>query len=462
MSPALDVVGRDVGMADQADLAGLPARLRAVVGEVHCVAPSPRGSDWLGRTRGPATALVRPSTTEQVSGLLRVCGAAGVPVVVVGGDTGLVGGTLPGPGPVVLLETGRLLGITVDPAAGTLLAGAGETVAAVQRAAHAAGWQYGVDLASRDSATIGGTVATNAGGMHVCAYGPTRGQLLGLESVLADGGVLTDLRGLPKDNTGFDITGLMCGSEGTLAVVTQVLVRLRRVSARLLTVATEVPTLAAAVRWGRSLARLGTPHACEVVDAYSWRRAGAALGLRDPVRPAGSGFVVVLELMDTDEDALTGVLADDATVVGADGPASRALWAIREGQTEWWARRRVEQSAQLAKFDVALPLSRLDEAVRDIGGVLTTDPHVAGWGVFGHLLEGSLHVQVLTTDGRGADHVYAVVDALGGTVSAEHGVGRDKAPLLALRRSPAELAAGRAIKAALDPAGLLNPGVIYD
>lgn len=443
----------------------LGTELVRAVGAAHCVMPAPAGADWLGRPRQPAAALVRPATATETAEVLRACAAAGAAVVPLGGDTGLVGGTLPqvADRPVVLLATTRMHGIEVT-GAGTVLAGAGEPLGAVQRAAAASGWHYGVDLAARDGATIGGTVATNAGGIHVCHYGDTRAQLLGLEAVLADGSVLTDLRGLAKDNTGMNLPSLICGSEGTLAVVTRVLLRLHRPPERLVVVAAPVPTLAAGLALGRELTGAGVLHACEIVGADSWRDAAAGLGLRDPL-PADR-FVVLVELVGTDSEALAAVLATAAPdATGAfDAADRRSLWALREGQSEWWSRRRAQQPGSvLHKFDVALPLARLDECWQQVAAHLRTAPGVQAFGVFGHLAEGSLHVQALVEpdDESFATGVLRLVAATGGTISAEHGVGRDKAGLLELRRSPAELAAGRAIKAALDPAGILNPGAVY-
>ena len=176
--------------------------------------------DWTGRFAGAPTAVVRPGTGHEVAALVTLCREAGVALVPQGGNTGLVGGSVPLSGEVVL-SLRRLGGVSdIDSLGGQLSAGAGTTVADVQAAAAAAGWAYGVDLASRDSATIGGTIATNAGGLQVLRYGATRGQLVGFEAVLGTGDTVSHMGGLVKDNTGYDLGGLLCGSEGTLGVVT--------------------------------------------------------------------------------------------------------------------------------------------------------------------------------------------------------------------------------------------------
>ena len=182
--------------------------------------------DWTGRFRGATPAVVRPGGVDEVARIMQICAAARVALVPQGGNTGLVGGSVPQHGEIVL-SLRRLDGLgPVDAAAAQVTAGAGVTLARLQAHARAAGWEYGVDLGARDSATVGGTVATNAGGVHVLRYGSTRRQVVGVQAVLADGSVIDRLDGLEKDNTGYDLGGLLCGSEGTLAVVTAARLRL--------------------------------------------------------------------------------------------------------------------------------------------------------------------------------------------------------------------------------------------
>ena len=204
-------------------------RLREVVGAQVIEDPEMIASyttDWTGRFSGSSKAVVRPGSTDEVAGVVAACRELGVALVPQGGNTGLVGGGVPLHDEVVL-SLQRLQTLEpVDPLAGQVTAGAGVTLSSVQHAAGAAGWAYGVDLGARDSATVGGTVATNAGGTHVLRYGNTRAQVIGVEAVLGTGSVISHLGGLVKDNTGYDLPGLLCGSEGTLAVVTAARLRL--------------------------------------------------------------------------------------------------------------------------------------------------------------------------------------------------------------------------------------------
>lgn len=212
------------------------SRLVGAVGHSHVITEpdlmAQYVTDWSRRFTGPALAVVRPASTAEVAAVVGVCAEAGVPIIPQGGNTGLVGGSVPESRPPrlpVVLSTRRLDGIErVDQVSGQVTAGAGATLGDLRRHAASAGWTYGVDLAARDSATIGGTVATNAGGIHVVAYGMTRAQVVGIEAVLPDGSVVSHLSGMLKDNTGYDLGSLLCGSEGTLAVITAVRLRLHR------------------------------------------------------------------------------------------------------------------------------------------------------------------------------------------------------------------------------------------
>ena len=246
----------------------LVAQLAEIVGPSHCLTdPDLRASyetDWTRRWSGTALAVVRPARPTEVAAVLRACADAGVGVVPQGGNTGLVGGSVPRGGEVVL-SLRRLDAIEeVDADAGEMTVGAGVTLAAAQSAARAAGWEVGVDFGARDTATIGGMVATNAGGVNVLRHGPMRRQTGGFEAVLADGTVLRRLPGMPKDNTGYDLAGLLAGSEGTLAVMTRVRLRL-------------VPRLAR-----RAVGVIGLDSAADAVAAAG--RLRRELGLADGAR----------------------------------------------------------------------------------------------------------------------------------------------------------------------------------
>ena len=426
-------------------------------------------TDWTRRFSGPAAAVVRPADTTEVASVVRACAAAGVAIVPQGGNTGLVGGSVPppeGPAPVVLSTT-RLnqLG-QPDLVAAQITAGAGVTLASLQAAAAAAGLEFPVDLAARDSATVGGMVATNAGGLHVLRYGSMRAQVVGLEAVLADGSVVSRLGGLVKDNTGYDLSQLLVGSEGTLGVVTAA--RLRLVPHR------PEQVVALIGLDGVEQAMSVLEHVRRTVEGLQAAELFFADGM-DLVReyaslpaPLPSRWPVYLTLEcaginDQSEALFTAIteldLPDDATAV-ADDPAGRArLWEYRERHTE-----AVSALGIPHKLDVTLPLGSLAEFAGEVRKVVHGCDPGARTVVFGHAGDGNLHVNVVgpDPDDESVDEaVLHLVSRMGGSISAEHGIGRAKARWLGLTRSETEIAALRAVKTALDPSGTLNPGVLF-
>lgn len=448
----------------------LLAELSRIVGDQHCLTDAAlRASyetDWTRRFSGQALGVVRPASADEVAAVLRACSAAGVGVVPQGGNTGLVGGSVPRGGEVVL-STLRLREVgPVDGEAGEVTVGAGVTLGAAQAAARAAGWDVGVDLGARDSATIGGMVATNAGGVHVLRHGPMRRQLLGFEAVLADGRILRRLPGMPKDNTGFDLGGLLAGSEGTLAVITAVRLRL-------------VPRLAR-----RAVAMAGFDSAAEAVAAASRLRREVAsvmalelftdAGLEIVLRHTGASPpmarmpVYLLVEAGSDEadptDALLEALValgldEDAVAVATDGPARERLWQLRERHTE-----AVNAEGVPHKLDVSVPAARYAELVERAPAAVAGVAPTAQTIVYGHVGDGNVHVNVLgpaPEDESVDDAVLRLVLELGGSVSAEHGVGVAKVAWLIRDRGSETVAAMRAIKDAWDPSGTLNPGVIF-
>jgi FAD/FMN-containing dehydrogenase len=423
--------------------------------------------DWTRRFRGRCRVVVRPASTEEVSGVLIACRRAGVAVVVQGGNTGLVGGATPAGGEV-LLSTTRLRELgPVDSATGQVTVGAGATLAAVQAHVRARGLDVGVDLGSRESATIGGMVATNAGGEHVVRHGPMRSQTLGLEAVLSGGQVLAHLSGLPKENTGYDWVGLLAGSEGTLAVLTRV--RLRLVSspaARAVALVGCADTAAAIATLAELRRRLSSLEAAEVFFATGLELVRAHTGLAHPLAKAHPAYLLVettgqsgqLDPTDALVSALEGLgQARDAVLV-TDSADRRSIWRYREAHTE-----AISAAGVPVKLDVALPTGALADFVEALPALVADSAPSARVIVFGHLAEGNLHVNVLNAEGREdavTERVLRAVVAVGGSVSAEHGVGRAKVAWLSLSRSPAELAAMAALKAALDPTWSLAPGVV--
>ena len=442
--------------------------LRAAVGPQHVLVDSDvRASyerDWTGRFTGEALAVVRPADTAQVAAVVAACAAAGAPVVVQGGNTGLVGGSVPAGGEVLLSLT-RLAALgDVDVAAGQVTAGAGVTLAALQAHARAAGLDFGVDLAARESATVGGLVATNAGGIRVLRYGSMRAQVVGAEAVLADGSVVSRLGGLAKDNTGYDLVSLLCGSEGTLGILTQVRLRLvPQLRARAVALLA-LPGTQAVVEVLPSLRdRLPDLAAAELLfaDGLALVRAYGGLPAPFPVEHPAYLLLECAGRTDPTEDLMAAVAEVDGLVdatVATDAAGQRALWAYREQHTE-----AISAAGVPVKLDVAVPVSALPELVDRLPAAIATAAPGARPILFGHVNEGNLHVNVLDAGDRGeqvSDAVLRLVAELGGSISSEHGVGRAKVAWLGLSRSPAEIAAMRAVKLALDPHGLLNPGVL--
>ena len=460
--------------------AELASSLADVVGPSHVLADpetkAPYETDWTRRFGGPAGLVVRPGSTEEVATVVSRCSEAGVPIVTQGGNTGLVGGGVPGggaggdnqvPAPVVL-STARLAWIDPpDAVAAQVTAGAGATLARLQAAADQVGLLFPVDLAARDSATVGGLVATNAGGLHVLRYGSVRAQVIGLEAVRADGSVVSRLGGLVKDNTGYDLSQLLVGSEGTLAIVTAARLRLvpaqpERVVALLgLGGVSEALGALEVLRRraeGLQAAEVFFEDGLDLVCSYSG--VGTPFAARHPayllVECAG-----VRDVSESLFEALTGFGVDDSATAVANDPAGMdRLWSYRERHTE-----AISSLGVPHKLDVTLPLGRLDEFVDAVREEIEKSAPGARLILFGHVGDGNLHVNVVGPDPDDEsvdDSVLKLVAHMGGSISAEHGIGRAKVKWLHLTRSPAELAAMRAIKAALDPRGILNPGVVFE
>ena len=443
------------------------AELTEVVGPGHVLvgadATAGHARDWTGRFVGATPAVVRPGTTVEVAGVLDRCRAAGLAVVPQGGNTGLVGGATPLDGEVVVdLTRLRHVG-AVDVAAGRVTVGAGTPLAELQAAAGAAGLAYGVDLAARDTATVGGTVATNAGGVHVLAHGPTRHQLLGIEAVLADGTVLSHLGGLVKDNTGYDLAGLLCGSEGTLGVITAVTVRLLRPPAHrtvaLVGLASSAEAVAAMGTWRREVPGL---LAVELVEGRLLALVQDHTGLAPPLQGRHAAVVLVEAGGEDPTTALAHTVGVDPrakeVAVATDPAGCARLWAYRERATE-----AISSLGPPHKLDVTLPHDELAGFLDAVAAtVAAAAPGATTW-LFGHLGDGNVHVNVSGVDPGDATVdrvVLELVAARGGSISAEHGIGVAKRDHLHLTRSPEEIAAFRAIKAALDPSGTLAPNAL--
>lgn len=464
------------------------ARCREVVGADFVLRAeadmAPFLTDWRGRFTGKAAAVLRPATVDQVAQLVRACAHWRVPLVPQGGNTGLVLGSVPdASGKAVVLSLARLNAIrAVDPVNRTMTVDAGCILQQVQEAAANAGCLFPLSLAAEGSCTIGGNLSTNAGGTAVLRYGNTRELCLGLEVVTPQGEIWSGLRGLRKDNTGYDLRDLFIGAEGTLGVITGAVLKLH-------------PQPKASVT---ALAAMASPaHALQLLNLMQ-ERCGASLTgfelmssfclalvaqqfaqLPKPFADAGAhAQYALIELSSTESEAhaiglmesaigaaLEDGIADDA-VLAASVAQSAGLWNLREHIPLAQAK-----AGKNIKHDISLPVSRIADFITATGPQLALAFPGCQLVCFGHLGDGNLHYNVAPPDGVGdaaflanQDAVNRIVHdsvvAFGGSISAEHGIGALKRDALARYKSPVELNMMRAIKAALDPLDIMNPGKI--
>ncbi len=417
--------------------------------------------DWTGRYVGRTPAVLRPAGIDEVAAVLPLLADAGLPVVPQGGNTGLVGGSVPLDGEVVL-SLARLDGIgEVDPTTRQVTAGAGASLASVERAARRLGLRFGVQISSAESATVGGAVATNAGGARVSAHGGMREQLTGAVAVRTDGSVLSHTGGLAKDNTGPRWELSLAGSEGTCAVVAAARLRLLPVPVETVVALVGVADLDGAVDLAATLpTSVAGVEAVELMTEAGMRLVCDRLGLPTPLdRPAP--YALLVEIAGgpgTTERAAEWFGSADVVdvAVGVDDHDRRRLWWYREGHTE-----AIAMVGIARKCDVAVPLSRWPAFLPEVDRVVAEH---GGWSVqFGHIADGNLHLNILGTDLGDATldaRVFELVAAHGGSISAEHGIGRMKLPYWSLNRSDAELDLFASVRRAWDPAGILNPAVL--
>jgi FAD/FMN-containing dehydrogenase len=462
--------------------------LRSAVGEAQVLTHEDPASDlsawetdWRGRAHGRALAVVRPGNTAEVSAVVKVCAAAGVSLVPQGGNTGLVVGSVPdGSGTQVLLSLTRMNAVRgLDAANLTLTVEAGCVLQAVQQAAERAGLLFPLSLAAEGSCTIGGNLATNAGGTQVLRYGNARDLCLGLEVVTAQGDVWHGLSGLRKDNTGYDLRDLFIGSEGTLGIITAATLKLHPQPLARLTAWAAVPSLDAAVALlGLTQRHLGAGlTGFEVMGQF-------ALSLVDKHFPAlrvplwrESLYCVLLENSDSEseehartqferllEAALERGLVSDAVVAESLAQA-RGLWHVRESIPLAQA-----QEGLNIKHDISIPVSRIPAFCEETDALLEREIPGVRLVNFGHLGDGNLHYNVQAPErANAADFlrtqeievnrlVFEAVSRYDGSISAEHGVGSLKADTLPKHKDPVALALMRTIKTALDPLNTMNPG----
>jgi FAD/FMN-containing dehydrogenase len=438
---------------------------------------APHLKEWRGKYHGHSPLLLKPATTAEVSAILRLCNETGTPIVTQGGNTGLVGGQIPLHGEV-LLSTERLNRLrSLDESGMTLTAEAGVILAQIQGAAAARHLLFPLSLASEGSCTIGGNIATNAGGTHVLRYGMTRALALGLEVVLAGGTVLDMLRALHKDNSGYDLKQLFIGSEGTLGVITAATLRLFPMPDVSVTALAAVPSPDAAVKLlGAMQAETGGMlSAFELMPRIAMELVTKHIdGARDPLA-APSPWYVVMEatggrhanLAASFEDglatAITDGLASDAVVASSAGQAG-ALWKLRESISESQKR----EGASI-KHDISVPVAAIPAFLQQATPAVLAVVPGARPVSFGHLGDGNLHFNFNSAQ-AGDDleflglweevqqTVHDIVKEYGGSISAEHGIGAMKVAQLPRYKSHEELDAMRALKHAYDPKNILNPG----
>ena len=457
--------------------------LRAAVGPAHVLADGDLSAwelDWRKRYRGKALAVVRPGTTEEVAEVVRACARHGAAIVPQGGNTGLVGGSVPdASGTQVLLSLQRMNRVReIDAANLTMTVDAGCVLQSVQEAAATEGLLFPLSLAAEGSCTIGGNLATNAGGTQVLRYGNARELCLGLEVVTAEGAVWDGLSGLRKDNTGYDLRDLYIGSEGTLGIITAATLKLYPRPAARVTALAAVATLDDAVQLLQlAQARLGAGlTGFEVMGAFALELVARHFPqIRQPL--AASPWMVLLEQSDTESEAHArglfeamletaleqGTITDAAVAESID--QSRSLWHLRESIPLAQA----EEGLNI-KHDISVPVSRIPTFVAHTDAALAHAFPGARLVNFGHLGDGNLHYNVQAPAGTVAadflraheaavnELVYDAVAAHGGSISAEHGIGALKLDELTRRKPAVALDLMRAVKRALDPENRLNPG----
>ncbi len=466
---------------------GFTAELAAIVGDRYVLTDPGDMAAYLAEPRelfhGTARCIVRPASTAEVAAVLAACNVAGVPVVPQGGNTGLVGGQIPGQEGrtgEVLLSLNRMNRLReTDPASMTMTVEAGMTLLAVQQAAEAAGGLFPLSLASEGSCTIGGNLATNAGGTAVLAYGNARDLVTGLEVVLADGRILSNLSKLKKDNTGYDLKHLFMGSEGTLGIITAAVVK---VYPRPRAVETAFIGLASA-RDALSLLNLAQARAGTDVKTFElMARFGIevvinhAAGARDPL--AGKhAWYVLLELGSQMEtglgDVMTGLLEEAAeqgivedAVIAASLDQRKAFWKLREDMSEMQ-----KHEGGSIKHDISVPVALVPQFLDEMYPAVEKFMPGARPCPFGHLGDGNIHANIsqpLNMDKQAFldrwyemnEVVHAIVARLDGSISAEHGIGTLKRDLLPGVKNPVALDVMHSVKEALDPKGILNPGKV--
>lgn len=458
--------------------------LRGIVGDSSVLTEddaAPFLVDWRERFGGDAVAVVRPASTEEVAAVVQVCASHEMSIISQGGNTGISGGAVPlgGQRCVVLLLTRMTEIESVDAERWTAMVQAGVTVQALQEAAAAADRLFAPDWGARGTATVGGGVATDAGGNNVLRYGNMRDQVLGVEVVLADGRIWDGLRSLRKDSSGYDLKQLFIGSEGTLGIVTRIVVKLHPPTPESASALVSVSGLDEALAFFGQM-RSALPDAItafELMPEFALAAVCEKLDMPRPIEPSGEFFVLVkLASSQPVEDDLTSALgqaAEDGVILDAVIAATVAqeekLWTIREEMPA--ATLFPDLQHVSLKGDSAVPLDRVADYYRAVETIADeVVPGARTYG-FGHVGDGNLHMYVLPSDVDAIDvfaerksellrRVDEATIGLGGTLSAEHGVGQEIRTRIEAQKSGLEWELMRKVKDALDPNGLMNPGKV--
>ena len=423
--------------------------------------------DWTGRYRGSARAVISPQSTDEVAEILNWCSTNQVGVVPQGGNTGMVGGSTPLNGELIIsLRKMKNVNFS-DTNDNQIVAEAGATLLEIQNLALERSMIYGVDFAARDSATIGGTIATNAGGLNVLRYGTTRRQIISVEAVTGTGEIIGNLNGLDKDNTGYHLPSLLCGSEGTLAIVTRAKLRLRPKPKENVSILFGLDTIQDAVNLTEACVSTSMEIiACElffqkgvdlVREAYDlqplWNNRNSIYLLCE-----FAGDLGVLDRLN--ENVLGEMLrTHDSILVATSDRERQRLWQYRELHTL-----AISNKGIPLKLDVTIPLGNLTHFLDSIATICGNINPLSIPYVFGHSADGNMHLNILQSEPNVAEmeeEILKFVVSLDGSISAEHGIGRAKAPYLHLQRNEEEIRLFREMKKAFDPKGILNPDVIF-
>ncbi len=458
-------------------------RFAAIVGREHAIADpeaqAPYLREWRDLFVGRTPLVLKPGTVEEVSRILALASETRVGIVPQAGNTGLVGGQIPSEaGTEIVLSVARLKRIRgIDRAGAAMTVEAGLTLAEARAAAESEGFLFPLSMASEGSACIGGNLATNAGGIAVLAYGPARSLVLGLEVVLADGRVWNGLKSVKKDNTGYDLKDLFIGSEGTLGVITAATLKLYPRPRETATALAAVPALDALL----PLFRLAEKRAASTLTAFEFMSALALSfavkhtpAIRAPLK-ASAPWYVLIEISGFEEGgaqrSLEQLLAEAAerelvtdAAIAASLAQARDIWRLREALSE-----AQKPEGGSIKHDISVPVAAIPELLRRAASLVEATCPGARPVPFGHFGDGNVHYNVsqpagmekarfLALWGPMSRAVHGLVIELGGSISAEHGIGRLKRDELVLVKSEVEIELMRRIKAALDPAGILNPG----